>query len=184
MPRPGPELRGGRVLPGSGEGRPVRVGLGYDSHRFDPGRPLVLGGVEIPGEPGLSGHSDGDAVVHALIDALLGATGSGDVGRHFPPDDPRWEGADSMDLLERTMTLLRDGGWRVVNVDATVICERPKIGPVAAGMGKRLGEVLGVAPEAVSIKGKSNEGMGWIGAGEGLAVHCVALVAKAGGGGG
>ncbi len=157
----------------------MRIGLGYDSHRFDPERPLILGGVEIPGEPGLSGHSDGDALAHAMIDALLGATGSGDVGRHFPPGDPRWEGADSMDLLDRIMADLREGGWSVVNVDATVICERPRIGPVAAEMRRRLAGILGVGPERVSIKGKSNEGMGWIGSGEGLAVHCVALVERA-----
>lgn len=161
----------------------MRIGLGYDSHRFDSERPLILGGVEIPGEPGLSGHSDGDALVHAVIDALLGATGDGDVGRHFPPDDPRWEGADSMDLLRRAMTRLREGGWRVVNVDATVICEHPRIGPVAAEMSRRLAGALGIEPEGISIKGKSNEGMGWIGSGEGLAVHCVALVERAEGAG-
>jgi 2-C-methyl-D-erythritol 2,4-cyclodiphosphate synthase len=150
--------------------------LGYDSHRFDSSRPLVLGGILIPGEPGLAGHSDGDAVAHALIDALLGAAAAGDVGRHFPPGDAAWKDADSMGLLSRSVALLREKGYRPGNVDVVVICERPRIAPFADGMRRRLAEVLGVPVEAVSIKGKSNEGMGWLGKGEGLAVHAVALV--------
>lgn len=156
----------------------LRVGIGYDSHRFDPERPLVLGGVVIPDHPGLAGHSDGDAIAHAVIDAVLGATGLGDVGAHFPPGDDRWRGADSIDLLERATDLLTERGHRVVNVDVTVVCERPRIGPHAAAMGARLAEALRVAPDRVSVKGKSNEGMGWIGRGEGLAVHAVALVER------
>ena len=154
----------------------MRVGFGYDSHRFDAARPLVLGGIAIPDHAGLAGHSDGDAVAHALIDALLGAAGAGDVGSHFPPSDDRWKGADSMDLLRRAVTILEGRNYQVVNVDITVICETPRIGPHAAAMCARLGELLNVGPGSVSVKGKSNEGMGWIGAGEGLAVHAVALV--------
>ncbi len=154
----------------------ARVGLGYDSHRFDPTRPLVLGGVTIPGEAGLAGHSDGDAVAHALIDALLGAAAAGDVGRHFPPGDAAWKGADSMDLLRRAVALLKGRGFRPRNVDVVVICERPKIAPVADAIRDRLAGVLGIDAGSVSLKGKTNEGMGWIGAGEGLAVHAVALV--------
>ena len=154
----------------------LRVGVGYDSHRFDPSRPLVLGGVHIPDSPGLSGHSDGDALAHAVIDAILGAGSAGDVGRHFPPGEEEWEGADSMDLLARSVEILSRKGYRPSNVDLVVICERPKIAPVADAIRARLASVLGVAEDRVSLKGKTNEGMGWIGAGEGLAVHAVALV--------
>lgn len=154
----------------------MRVGTGYDSHRFDPDRPLVIGGVSIPDHPGLTGHSDGDAVAHAVIDAVLGAAGAGDVGRHFPPTHDRWKGADSIDLLRRASDVLRERGFRVVNVDVTVVCETPKIGPHAVAMCGRLSDALGVPSDAVSVKGKTNEGMGWIGRGEGVAVHAVALV--------
>lgn len=158
----------------------MRVGTGYDSHRFDARRKLMLGGVEIPGAPGLAGHSDGDAVAHAVTDALLGAAALGDIGSHFPPGDPRWRDADSIDLLARVVAVLRRRGLRVINVDVTVICESPRIGPHSARMRARIGEVLRVGPDAVSIKGKTNEGMGWIGAGEGIAVHAVALVGEEG----
>ena len=154
----------------------MRVGLGYDSHRFDDGRELVLGGVRVPDHAGLSGHSDGDAVAHAVIDALLGAAGAGDVGSHFPPDDDRWKDADSMDLLRRAVRVLEGRNHQVVNVDVTVVCESPRIAPLADGMRQALADVLGVGPQFVSVKGKSNEGMGWIGAGEGLAAHAVALI--------
>ena len=156
----------------------MRVGTGYDSHRFNPDRKLMLGGVEIPGVPGLTGHSDGDAVAHAVTDALLGAAAQGDIGSHFPPGDPQWRDADSMDLLGRVVALLRQRRLRPINVDVTVICEAPRIGPHAARMCARIGEVLGIGPDAVSIKGKTNEGMGWIGAGEGIAVHAVALIGE------
>lgn len=154
----------------------MRVGVGYDSHRFDPSRPLILGGVPIPDAPGLAGHSDGDAVAHAVIDALLGAGAAGDVGRHFPPGEEEWRGADSMMLLAESVSILSRKGFRPSNVDVVVLCERPRIAPVAERIRRRLAEVLGVPMEAVSLKGKTNEGMGWIGAGEGLAVHAVALV--------
>jgi 2-C-methyl-D-erythritol 2,4-cyclodiphosphate synthase len=158
------------------------VGLGYDSHRFDDTRALVLGGVSIAGHAGLAGHSDGDAVAHAVIDALLGAAGHGSIGSHFPPSDDRWAGADSMDLLAQTVRVLERHNYQIVNVDVTVVCESPRIDVHAAAMQQRLGEIMGIGPAYVSVKGKSNEGMGWIGAGEGLLVHAVALVDSMSGG--
>jgi 2-C-methyl-D-erythritol 2,4-cyclodiphosphate synthase len=154
----------------------LRVGLGYDSHRFEPGRPLVLGGVTIPGHPGLAGHSDGDAITHAVIDAILGAVALGNVGTHFPPTEEKWKDADSLELLSSAVEVIDREGWIVVNVDVTVICESPQISFVAGEMRERLGGVLQVPVERISIKGKTNEGMGWIGESEGLAVHAVALV--------
>lgn len=159
-----------------------RVGTGYDSHRFDASRPLILGGLHFPDHPGLSGFSDGDAVAHAAIDALLGAAGLGDIGTHFPPGDERWRDADSMGLLARVVTMLRAADWRVGNVDVTVVCESPRIGSRAGELRRLMAERVGVEPEAVSVKGKSNEKMGWIGRGEGIAVHAVALVFRPGGG--
>ncbi len=149
-------------------GMSARVGIGYDSHRFAPDRPLILGGVEVPHELGLTGHSDADALTHAIIDAVLGAAGAGDIGTHFPPTDERWRDADSIELL-RAVRELVDG--RVLNVDATVICEAPKIGPHREEMERRLTEALG-AP--VSVKATTNEGMGAIGRGEGIAAMAVA----------
>jgi 2-C-methyl-D-erythritol 2,4-cyclodiphosphate synthase len=159
----------------------MRVGTGYDSHRFQEGRELILGGVHIPDHAGLSGHSDGDAIAHAVIDAVLGAAAAGNVGSHFPPDDDEWKDADSMELLRRAVHVLESRNYQVVNVDVTVVCESPKIGPYADAMRSRLGEILRVGSSAVSVKGKSNEGMGWIGRGEGLAVHAVALIDSVGG---
>ncbi len=156
----------------------MRVGIGYDSHRFDDGRPLVLGGVEIPGHAGLAGHSDGDAVAHAVADALLGAAALGDIGSHFPPSEERWCGADSIDLLAASRTLVEHAGFRVANVDVTVVCESPRIGPHAERMRQRLAGALKVPGECVSVKGKSNEGLGWIGAGEGLAALAVAAIER------
>lgn len=158
----------------------MRIGQGYDSHRFAPGRRLVLGGVEIPSERGLQGHSDADAVAHAVTDALLGAAGLGDIGTHFPPSDPQYEDADSIELLGAAMELVERENYQVVNLDVTVIAEQPRIGPYADAMRRRLGAALGIAPEHVSIKAKSNEGMGWIGAGQGLAVLAVALLDSVG----
>jgi 2-C-methyl-D-erythritol 2,4-cyclodiphosphate synthase len=154
----------------------MRVGLGYDSHRFAEGRRLVLGGVEIEHERGLAGHSDADAVAHAVTDALLGAAGLGDIGRHFPPTDEQWRDADSIALLRQASQLAAERNFQVVNADVTVVCERPKIAPHAAEMCARLADALGIAPAAVSVKGKTNEGMGWIGAGEGVAAMAVVLI--------
>jgi 2-C-methyl-D-erythritol 2,4-cyclodiphosphate synthase len=157
----------------------MRVGIGYDSHRFDERRALVLGGVTIPGEPGLAGHSDGDAVAHAVVDAVLGAAGHGDIGRSFPDDDPKYEGADSIEMLAEIVGRVEAASFHVVNVDVAVISERPRIAPHVAAMRARLATALRVARPMVSIKGKSNDGMGWIGRGEGLAVIAVATLVGA-----
>lgn len=155
----------------------MRIGHGYDSHRFDPDRPCILGGVRIPEAPGLAGFSDGDAIAHAVIDAILGAAALGDVGTHFPPGVDEWRDADSMNLLERSLDLVRQEGWAVSNVDVTVICQtRPRISPVAVAIRESLAGVLGVSLDAVSVKGTTNEGMGWTGRDEGLAVHAVVLL--------
>lgn len=148
----------------------MRVGIGYDSHRFAEGRRLVLGGIEIEHVQGLEGHSDADVITHAIIDALLGAAGLGDLGAHFPPDDEKWRDADSLDLL-RTVIGMLDG--RVGNVDASVICESPKLTPHRAEIENSLSEVIG-AP--VSVKATTNEGMGFTGRGEGIACIAVALI--------
>jgi 2-C-methyl-D-erythritol 2,4-cyclodiphosphate synthase len=139
---------------------------------------MILGGVRIPDSPGLAGHSDGDAVAHAVIDAVLGAAAAGDVGFHFPPSDERYRDADSVQLLRRTVAVLRSRGYRVGNVDVTVVCERPRIAPHASAMRANLSGALGVQTDRVSVKGKSNEGMGWTGSGEGLAVYAVALIRR------
>lgn len=154
----------------------MRVGHGYDSHPFRTGRRLILGGVEIPEGPGLAGHSDADAVAHAVTDSLLGAAGLGDIGRHFPATDPQWKDADSLALLAQVVELLHRNDFQILNVDVTVVAEQPRIGPYAAAMAERLAGVLGVSPERVSLKGKTNEGLGWIGRGEGLAAFAVALI--------
>ncbi len=154
----------------------MRIGFGYDSHSFDPSRPCLLGGVAIPGAPGLAGHSDGDAVAHAVTDALLGAAALGDIGAHFPPEDDRWKGADSMGLLRHAVRLVHEAGYRVGNVDVTVICEAPKIGPVRDPIRASLAGALEVEFDRISVKGKTNEKMGWEGRGEGIAVHAVALI--------
>ena len=154
----------------------MRIGFGYDSHRFAEGRRLVLGGVEFPGEAGLAGHSDADALLHAIIDALLGAAALGDIGSHFPDDDPRWKGADSSRLLESVVAEVAAAGYRVVNVDATVVCERPKLRPRIDVIRARIASLLGVDVSAVSVKGKTNEGMDAVGSGDGLAAYAVALI--------
>ncbi len=148
----------------------ARVGIGYDSHRFADGRRLVLGGVEIEHELGLVGHSDADVVTHAVIDAVLGAAGLGDLGAHFPPSDERWRDADSLDLLRTALGQVRG---TVANVDVTVICEQPAIGPHRPEMERLLGDAL-AAP--VNVKATTNEGMGWIGRGEGIAAIAVAAL--------
>lgn len=154
----------------------MRIGYGYDSHRFAEGRRLLLGGVEIPDSPGLTGHSDADVVAHAVTDAILGAAAAGDIGTHFPPGDAEWKDADSMVLLARAVDVIHEAGYRVGNIDLTVICERPPISPHSAAMATNLAQTLRVGAGDVSIKGKTNETMGWEGRGEGIAVHAVALL--------
>jgi 2-C-methyl-D-erythritol 2,4-cyclodiphosphate synthase len=156
----------------------MRVGIGYDSHRFDPRRPLILGGVEIAGAPGLAGHSDADVIAHAVTDAILGAAALGDIGTHFPPGDDRWKDADSIQLLGTANTLIGEHNFQVVNIDVSVICERPRIAPYADRMRARLADALGISPANVSVKGKTNEGLGWIGRGEGIAAIAVALLTR------
>ncbi len=154
----------------------MRVGIGYDSHRYAAGRDLVLGGVRIDWAQGLAGHSDADAVTHAVTDAILGAAGLGDIGTHFPPDDAQWKDADSIVLLRAAVGVLGEANYQVVNVDVTVVCEGPRIGPHAPLMREHLAGALGIAADHVAIKGKTNEGMGWIGRNEGIAALAVALV--------
>jgi 2-C-methyl-D-erythritol 2,4-cyclodiphosphate synthase len=156
----------------------VRVGQGFDIHAFsdDPARPLVLGGVTFPGEPGLRGHSDADVIAHACADALLGAAGLGDIGQHFPDTDDRWKGADSIGLLAEAVRRVRSEGWSPSNVDAAVVCERPKLAPRRDEMQRRLTEAVG-AP--VTIKGNRAEGLGALGRVEGIACWAVAALERA-----
>jgi 2-C-methyl-D-erythritol 4-phosphate cytidylyltransferase / 2-C-methyl-D-erythritol 2,4-cyclodiphosphate synthase len=154
----------------------LRVGTGYDLHRLVQGRPLILGGVTLPFDQGLRGHSDGDAVCHAVTDAVLGAVGMGDIGRLFPDTDPAFEGANSVELLREATSRLVAAGCSVVNVDVTVIAERPKLAPYVDAMRGQLASALGVASSQISVKGKTNEGVDSMGAGQSIAVHAVALV--------
>lgn len=156
-----------------------RVGIGYDSHRFDRSRPLILGGVTIEGYPGLLGHSDGDAVCHAVTDAILGAAGAGDIGGMFPDDSETNRGRSSIEMLTLAVKKIAGAGYRAAHVDVVVITEEPKIGPHRPAMRAKLSAALGVGEDEVSVKGKSNEGMGWIGRGEGLACMAVATLARA-----
>jgi 2-C-methyl-D-erythritol 2,4-cyclodiphosphate synthase len=151
----------------------IRTGIGLDTHRFEPGRPLILGGVEIPHEQGLAGHSDADVLTHAVIDALLGAAAKGDIGEHFPDTDPRYAGADSLELLRSVVAGL---GATVVHVDATVLMERPKLGPHKAAIRAALAAALGIAEQAVNVKATTGEGMGFVGRGEGVAALAVATL--------
>jgi 2-C-methyl-D-erythritol 2,4-cyclodiphosphate synthase len=155
----------------------VRSGIGYDSHRLAEGRPLILGGVEVEDAArGLDGHSDADALTHAVIDALLGAAGLGDIGQHFPDSDERWRDADSIALLREVVGLLADAGWTVGNVDATVVCEAPKLGAYRDRMRDALADAIGIAPDAVNVKFTTNERMGPIGRGEGIAALATATL--------
>jgi 2-C-methyl-D-erythritol 2,4-cyclodiphosphate synthase len=154
----------------------VRVGSGYDLHRLAEGRPLILGGVTIPFDRGLAGHSDADVLSHAITDAILGAASLGDIGQRFPDTDARWKDASSIGLLAEVAALAREHGFAVINVDATVIAERPKLGPHRSAIVARLCEALSVAPSAVSVKGKTNEGVDAAGRGEAIAVHAVVLL--------
>lgn len=161
-------------------GRLARVGTGWDIHRTSPGRRLVLGGVEFQSDFGLNGHSDADVVAHAVCDAILGAAGMGDIGRRFPDTDPKWKDADSIVLLATVAGEVRNAGFEVVNVDCTVIAERPKIAPHAPAMRERIASAAGVPPACVSVKGKTAEGLGPEGRGEAISAHAVALLRKKG----
>ncbi len=154
----------------------MRIGHGYDVHRLVEGRALVLGGVDIPFEKGLLGHSDADVLTHAVMDALLGAACLGDIGQHFPDSDPRYAGADSLALLTRVMELLRARGYALGNVDATVLAQAPKLAPYIPQMRENLARAMGTAPDQVSVKATTEEGLGFTGTGQGIAAHAVALL--------
>jgi 2-C-methyl-D-erythritol 2,4-cyclodiphosphate synthase len=157
----------------------ARSGVGWDSHRFEEGRRLVLGGVRVDFRLGLTGHSDADALTHAVIDALLGAAGLGDIGQHFPDTDERWRDADSIELLRTVRGMVGDAGLAPVHVDATVLCEAPKLGPYRERMRARLADALTVEPPDVNVKFTTAEGMGWVGRGEGIAALAIATVVQA-----
>ena len=155
---------------------PFRVGQGFDAHRFAAGRPLVLGGVRVPHDRGLEGHSDADVLCHAVTDAILGAMGLGDMGRHFPSSDPQWRNADSLDLLRRAVALVSGAGGRCEQVDATLLLEAPRVAPHVEAMRENLARSLGVPVDRVSVKATTTDGMGFAGRGEGAAASAVALV--------
>lgn len=157
-----------------------RIGQGYDVHQLVAGRKLILGGVEIPHPTGLLGHSDADALLHAITDALLGAVALGDIGRHFPDSDPRYKGADSRVLLRAAVALLAEKGWRPVNVDATLIAQKPKLAPHAPQMVANIAADLGIGEECVNIKGKTNEKLGYLGREEAIEAQAIALVERVG----
>ena len=154
----------------------LRVGHGYDVHRLVEGRALILGGVTVPFDRGLLGHSDADVLTHAVMDALLGAAALGDIGKLFPDSDEAYAGADSIALLERVTALLREHGWQVGNVDATVVAQAPKLAPYIPDMRRRLAEAMGLDVDCVSVKATTEEGLGFTGSGEGMAAHAVALI--------
>lgn len=154
----------------------IRIGQGYDVHAFGEGDHVMLGGVRVPHRCGVLAHSDGDVILHALCDAMLGALALGDIGQHFPPSDERWKGADSSDFVRHCNSLLRERGWQVGNADVTVICERPKVGPHALAMRETVAQLLGVALDCVSIKATTSEKMGFTGREEGIAAQAVVLL--------
>ena len=156
----------------------MRVGHGYDVHRLVEGRKLILGGVEIPWEKGLLGHSDADVLLHALMDAMLGAAALGDIGQHFPDSDERYAGADSLQLLAEVSRLLTEAGYRLFNVDCTILAQRPKLMPHVPAMRANIARVLGVEPDAVSVKATTEEGLGFTGDGSGIAAHAVVLIER------
>jgi 2-C-methyl-D-erythritol 2,4-cyclodiphosphate synthase len=154
----------------------TRCGIGYDLHRLEAGRPLIVGGIELPFDKGPVGHSDGDVLAHALCDALFGAAGLGDIGRHFPDNDPKWKGADSMVFLEHAKKLLDEKKFAIEHVDAVVILERPKLGPHFPKMREKLARALSVGAEKIHLKAKTNEGVDAVGRGEAIAAHVVATL--------
>ena len=157
----------------------LRIGQGTDVHAFADNRDLILGGVKIPHSKGLAGHSDADVPVHALMDALLGAAGMGDIGRHFPDTDPQYAGADSLKLLAAVVQKLADAGWMIGNVDSTIVAQRPKLAPYLGQMQQNLASVMGIRPDQVNIKATTEEKLGVTGAGEGMAAQAIALLLKA-----
>ena len=157
-------------------GTNIRVGYGYDVHRYAEGRKLILGGIEVPAPRGLLGHSDADVLLHAIADALLGAAAMRDIGYHFPDTDPRYAGADSMILLREVLMLLRKTGYRVGNIDATIVAEAHKLNPFIPRMQERIAETLDLSTDEISIKATTNERMGFVGREEGMAAHAVALI--------
>lgn len=156
----------------------IRIGHGYDVHRLTEGRPLILGGIHIPYERGLLGHSDADVLAHAVMDALLGAAALGDIGGLFPDSDERWRGADSLRLLEQVTALLAENGWEIGNVDATVLAQAPRLAPYIPEMRQKLAAAMGVNASQVSVKATTEEHLGFTGAGEGMACHAVALLSR------
>jgi 2-C-methyl-D-erythritol 2,4-cyclodiphosphate synthase len=156
----------------------IRTGIGIDSHRFEPGRPLILGGVDIPHEQGLAGHSDADVLTHAVIDALLGAAGLGDIGQHFPDTDERFKDADSLELLRTVMVFLEQNSFRILHVDTTVMMERPKLSPYRDSIRTTLSSALGLGLGHVNVKATTGEGMGFVGRGEGVAAMAVATLER------
>lgn len=156
----------------------MRVGHGYDVHRLVEGRKLILGGVEIPWEKGLLGHSDADVLLHALMDAMLGAAALGDIGRHFPDSDEHYAGADSLQLLKEVSRLLSDAGYRLVNADCTILAQRPKLMPHIPGMRANIARALGADVDAISVKATTEEGLGFTGDGSGIAAHAVVLIER------
>jgi 2-C-methyl-D-erythritol 2,4-cyclodiphosphate synthase len=156
----------------------MRIGMGFDMHRLVSGRCLILGGVEIPHDKGLLGHSDADVLTHAVCDALLGAAGLGDIGQHFPDTDSAWKGIKSLKLLDRVKTMI-SGNWIIANLDATVMAQAPKIGPYREAMGSRLAAVLDIEPAQINIKATTTEGLGTVGRGEGIAAQCIVLLRSA-----
>jgi 2-C-methyl-D-erythritol 2,4-cyclodiphosphate synthase len=156
----------------------MRIGHGFDAHRLEPGRKFIVGGIEIPHDRGPAGHSDGDALAHAVSDAILGACALGDLGTYFPSSDERWRDASSLDLLASCVNKMREAGYRIVNIDATVIVQRPVLAPHIPSIRASLARVLGLALTEISVKAKTTDGMGFTGDGSGIAVHAVALIEK------
>lgn len=156
----------------------LRVGIGYDSHRLARGRKLVLGGVEIPSEKGLLGHSDADVLLHAITDAMLGAAAKGDIGTLFPPSDPQWRNADSSIFVRHASELLESYGWKVFNVDAVILIEQPRVGPYRDRIRKRVASLLGIDPDAIGLKAKTGEGVGPVGTGQLAEAHAVVLISR------
>jgi 2-C-methyl-D-erythritol 2,4-cyclodiphosphate synthase len=157
---------------------PCRTGFGYDVHRLVEGRPLILGGIEVPYERGLEGHSDADVLLHALTDALLGAAGLGDIGTLYPSSDPAIEGISSVEMLRGAMERVREAGWQIGNIDATIVAQRPRLSPYTPAMRDTVAAALDIDPTQVNIKSKTTDGLGFTGAGEGMAAYCVAMLVK------